>query len=577
MLPEDIKSREEGAWRDLVERLDVQLASLWPEMQERLADRYRDFLDHAVEKARQHQFGYAASVARYVNLCIVWGPSFQDRPGFEWARGLLVAPHSNEWLTVHQLVRRSIHELQLRADARIESEKLAAVDAQLLDQFDRLGRVVALPQEVDSHPLPRVACDLEAVELRLINESAPQVYALDAGDWRRIPAMTIAPVRIALNASAPPLICVLTPPRSIGNATLLQVRLRSSAICDADWHPAVRFAGSHGRWEWRGYQTRAVSWPVQTLDQPGPATGPGSAIAEETTPDVYLLDLEACGLRDEGDVLGSIRRQVWAWPATQWWIEIQRTLQAPQAHLPKSPADIVRGETRCKVEADGIAQDAAGLQAGFSQGLELACAKAMDQLISAWGKLDGIMRPELEGTMGMLLGRAAFTWGWHHGNAGLGQRAFMRVQGLIDMKACSIDLQMRGDLKIKGAHARICLRLLGDIPFARQVDRVSDSLPLIEAVLPLVARVDVPVMIELEPLAEPAARMLVAVGPFTGALTGEVGLRPRLSGGSGWEWFVRLRLEPVRAFIAVSDPLSGVSTEPVSLLPALPLIDWSLG
>jgi hypothetical protein len=40
---------------------------------------------------------------------------------------------------------------------------------------------------------------------------------------------------------------------------------------------------------------------------------------------------------------------------------------------------------------------------------------------------------------------------------------------------------------------------------------------------------------------------------------------------------VRLRLEPVRAFIAVSDPLSGVSTEPVTLLPALPLIDWSLG
>ena len=61
----------------------------------------------------------------------------------------------------------------------------------------------------------------------------------------------------------------------------------------------------------------------------------------------------------------------------------------------------------------------------------------------------------------------------------------------------------------------------------------------------------------------------------TGALAGEVGLRPRLTGGGGWQWYARLVSESVSAYIRVHDPVLGQTTQSVNLLPQLKLLDWS--
>lgn len=545
-------------------------------MPERLGGRYEAFIEHAVQQALQRGLGLAAGVARYVNLCVVWGPSFQDRAGFEWARGLMAVLPAQEWLTLHQLVQRSCSELQRNPDARIDPVKVAAVDAGLLDKFSALGRFGAM-SDGEPEALPRVACDLEAVELRVLEGEPMQLYSLEAGEWQRAPIAALAPLRIALAFPAPMLIGVLTPQLGQRTATKLQARLRSHATCDGDHHPAIRFSGSHGLWEWRGHEVRAVSWPVVALAQSVPAAGLGTAIAEETSPDIYRLDLLACGLRDEGDALGSIRLPVWVWPSTQWWIEVQRKIQPQQQLLPSKANEIARGITRCRVEADGLTKDASGLEAGFSQGLDRACEQAMRLLMSEWGKVAGLEQVTLEGALGVLVGHAAFSWGWCCDAQGMGQRALMRVLGQMDMQACQVDLQLRGDLEVEGACARVCIKLAGEVTLRQELKRVTNDAPLLDAMLPMATRVALPVEIEFEALAGASGRVLQAAGRPGGALVGEVGLRPRTSGGSGWEWFARLRLEPVTLLVSCSDPFEGESLRTLALLPSLTLIDWSLG
>ncbi|MDE2159006.1 MAG: hypothetical protein KGJ30_08780, partial [Burkholderiales bacterium] len=140
MQTRDPRAREEAAWSDFVHRLAEQLAALWPALHERLGERHGEFVATAVQRALDRGIDAAPAVARYVDLWFVWGPSFHDKPGFEWAQGLLAAPSERAWATVHQLVRRSIAELERRADARATPQALAAADARLIDAFGALGR-----------------------------------------------------------------------------------------------------------------------------------------------------------------------------------------------------------------------------------------------------------------------------------------------------------------------------------------------------------------------------------------------------------------------------------------------------
>ena len=311
MQPQDTDALEAAAWQAFIQQLAQHLAGQWPAMHALLGDRHGAFVELAVERGGQRGLVDAASVARYVNLCFVWGPAFQDKVGFEWAAGLLAASAGGQWLTVHQLVQRSLLELQRLAGARVTPAALAAADAAVIASFGALGSRGAMlaaerlaPDEAAARP--QAACDLEAVELRLLDDAAdpPQEYrlqgdGLQAGGWQRVPVTPPVPLRIGAGYPVPALVGLLSHQLSHGRPTKLQLRARTHAVCNGDIHPALAVTGQQ-RWDWAGHETRAVSWPVATREQPLPRPGPGCVIAEETSPELHKLELSVCGLRDEG-------------------------------------------------------------------------------------------------------------------------------------------------------------------------------------------------------------------------------------------------------------------------------------
>jgi hypothetical protein len=200
----------------------------------------------------------------------------------------------------------------------------------------------------------------------------------------------------------------------------------------------------------------------------------------------------------------------------------------------------------------------------------------MKRLRDAWQAVDGIASPRLEGLLALLLGRAAFTWGWHLGAAGMDGRALLRVIGELDMQAAQAELAFEGDLAEGDARSRIALRCTGRAALQHALRREAAEPPLLATLMPLRTSFRFPFEAELLPLATDSGALLQAAGPCTGALAGEAGLRPRTSGGSGWEWFAQLRLEPVTLPVELQDPLLGLQRRVLALLPAATLLDWKL-
>ena len=580
MHPPDSAAREAAAWAAFLQQLAEHLVAQWPAMQERLGDKHQVFVELAAQQALKLGLVRAASVARYANLCFVWGPNFHDRPGFEWARGLLAAPREREWATMHQLLRRSLAELQRLPEARIQPEALRAADERLMGRFGLLGQHGAL-HPAEPPPLPLQACDLEAVEVCLLEAAVTEHYQLQAGAWQRVALPAPAPVRVTAADSMPRLLAVLAvlPHSNAGperrSQTRVQLRSRSHAVCNGDVHPALNFAGSHGLWRWAGHETRAVSWPVQALAQPVQSAGPGTAVAEETSPDIFKLDLQVCGLRDEADALGNQGTQLWVWPAEQWWMELERQVPGSQpVVLGREPT--LRAATRCNVQRDGDVQDSLPLKRGFEQGLDCASGDALQRLLLAFTATEGLVTPRLEGVLALLIGRASMSWGWCLGARGMDGRAFMRVVGAVDLQACQADLQAEGELALDGARARLLLRCAATAPLQLQLRREAAEPPLLPMLLPCRGSFRLPFTSELTPLATDTGTLLLPAGPCTGALVGEAGLRPRTSGGSGWEWFAQLRLEAAHLPLLIADPVLGQRRFTHPLWEAQTLLDWSL-
>jgi hypothetical protein len=64
--------------------------------------------------------------------------------------------------------------------------------------------------------------------------------------------------------------------------------------------------------------------------------------------------------------------------------------------------------------------------------------------------------------------------------------------------------------------------------------------------------------------------------PATGAIVGEAGLRAK-PGMGGVQLYLNLRIEAVATTLAIHDPVLGSSRQARPLLPAMTLLDWSLG
>jgi hypothetical protein len=571
--PEDTAALEEARWSEFGRALAELLAASWPAMPERLGERYPSFVALALQRALDKGFVQAAAAARYVNLCFVWGPAFEERAGFEWAQAIL-AGTPGRWAAMHRLMRRSLAELAQRRDARIEPAALVAADARLIEAFGALGEKGALHPE-RAPALPLAACDLEGFELRLAEPAAGERYEVVGGLWQRVPVAVPPPLRVDAAQPLPATVGLLARAPGITPAARLQLRVRPHAVCDGDVHPALAFSGSHGRYGWRGHETRAVSWPVATLTQPPAAAGPGTAPAEETSPDIHQLVLATCGLRDEGEALGAQHALVWAWPAEQWWCEIERRPAPAQAVTPDRA--VQHGATRCRVECDGRAADARGLQRGFEQGLEAALADALRQLQAAWARVPGLEVPVLDGVLGLLVGQAALTWGWQPGPAGLAGRALMRVVARFAMRAAAAELRLDGELALGAARSRLTLACAHEAALPAVVEHEQPEPPLADALAAARCEFRLPFSAEVVPLGSDSGAVFAATGPVRGALAGAAGLRPRTLGGSGFEWFAQLRLEPVALPVRLVDPLLGEEQRTLELLPALALVDWRLG
>lgn len=582
------------AWHDFVPRLAAHLAAQWPAMEALLAERYHTFVQLAVEQARNLGLRQPASVGRYVNLCFVWGPSFQERPEYAWAAQHLSdaseRPALAEWASLHQLLQRSLTELQGLAGAKVDAASLRAADARLLDAIEAwaaepragLARVAAAP------PLPRAACDLEAVELRVLpagvaeggERPAPvaQDYHWQAGGWQRLPRPEPAPLRIDSQHPLPALISVLAPVAGQGEPCRLQLRARSHASCNGDHHPALSVTGPQDRLRWQGHETRALNWPMVARAPSSRASGPGCLVAEESSPEYYKLELQVCGLRDQGEALGSQHGLIQAWPAAQWWVEIQRPRLAMEQRELITPSHQAQRQSlsRCRVERDGEAQDAQALQAQLDQGLDAACAQALCRLAEAWAQVPALQQPKLEGSLGLLRGSAAFSWGWRLGAEGLAASAWMGLQAQLQLEACLADLEFSAELQLGDARSRLSLRCAGRAELQAQLNRSHAGEPLPALMAQTVSRWRLPLSLSLDPLASETGALLQPVSAPQAALIGELGLRPNSKVGSGWEWYAKLQLEAVSLELLTQDPLMGPSQQTLQLLPALPLLDWSM-
>jgi hypothetical protein len=112
---------------------------------------------------------------------------------------------------------------------------------------------------------------------------------------------------------------------------------------------------------------------------------------------------------------------------------------------------------------------------------------------------------------------------------------------------------------------------------ALQLRRETADLPLLPTLLAAKQAFTLPWTVDVTPIATDAGTLLQATGPCSGALEGEAGLRPRSSGGSGWEWFATLRLSKGSLPLALVDPVLGIQRFSHTLWPDTPLLDWSLG
>lgn len=592
----------DAAWQALASELAELLAAQWPAMPERLGERYNAFVEHALHQGELRGLRRFGAAARYANLCFVWGPSFQERAGFEWAANLLNNASAQDWAIGHRLVQRSLAELDRLPDRRIPPQLLELADERIVERFGGLGRRGELPtpgRRLPPLPAPRRACDLEAAEFRLLSRAVEQRYVLTAGGgWQREPLPLPPPVRAHVTQPMPALLALLSVEESEPAPTRLQARAAFHAQCVDTVHPALAFDGPHGRWQWVGHETRAVSWPVHAQTQPVQPEGPGTALAEETAPAIRQLRLETCGLRDDAEPLGPVQTQVWIWPAAQWWMQWQRS----------APADTAAGPTlappaspmRVQVERDGRPEDPTALKVAFERGLDAATAEAWSRLLRAWvqgeGLLEGVAPPtvppagvapvstpppparlgmaEGEALLAFLVGQAGATWGWQLGPSGMAERAFLRCVAALDLTAVLARIRLEAELAVHGASARITLACGGETRLQKTLRAEAPTVATRVAAADCKVSLRLPWSVSVVPLAGGQGALLQDAAPVRGALVAEVGLRPRSRAGTGLEWFALLRSEPVVLPMQVTDPILGAVAFEQPLLPTLTLLDW---
>ena len=512
----------------------------------------------------------------------VLGWNMQMRPDYEQRMsGTFGCPNhfgnylvQAEWVRLHQLVVRSAAVLGRKPDdGRQFAAQFLRADAALIDIMDTQLRAL----DAEAALFPRAACDIEAVDIRVLEVDWRREYQLQSGVWQLVPVQN-APtqVRIVSGQPAPTQICVMT--RTPGEAPLarLQIRQLLHSRCNQDTHPQLSHAGAHGLSVWLGHMAQSVSWVVPALPAASRAAEAGLVLIEETFPDITQLRMTTCGLRDEGIPFGVLQTYIYAYQAHQYFFTWNREpsdeLSWPRA-IDRAEGNL-QGRTKCRAERDGRPIPCSDWEHGFDVSLNNAVVSGLDRLFSAWQQTTQVAA--MKSTMSLLNGHAALTWGWREGAQGLVGLPFMRLAGELDLNNL-ISLELSGEVTVGETRTRVRLFVQGECP-ARQILKRESELPgLFEVLSELTMRWKLKFQLEFDPLAVETASLWCEAGPCSGSLNGEIGLRPKISGGSGWQWFVRLHTDAVSVPIGICDPVLGLTFKTVPLLPSMDLLNWSIG
>nr|WP_316643669.1 hypothetical protein [uncultured Roseateles sp.] len=579
-----------------IRRLSEALSNGFPDVPGRLAERYEQLVRHGVQRAAAHGLSHAVCVARYLACWFMLGAEFETKPGFVWAQELLADGARPQGAKVFQLCRRTREELARLAlqaappqglmPAATFDQAIAGLDAALMARGLLGSLLPGSPVQLGE------ACDIDAVDLRLLENGVGLHYRVEQGQWRRLPTeVDRTPVTLSAGAgprhavpqstapdaasALPPRLNVLSQPAG-REVTRLRLRTRAAACCDPKVHPLAVLNGPRGLSDWRGQHANDV---LLNLYADTPLLPPGDAlqpqIGAEGPAQISVLELSSCGLRDAGQSLGTLSTQIAVYPAEQhlmaWRREPGPVMNWPETHAapPAAPT------ARCRIERDGLALDASRWQAGLED-LDRQLAEGLARLATAWERESGVSRATLQAQPQLLSGTAGLSWGWAEGPQGMRSTPYYRVAGLLDLIGCQLNLRLGGDLALQGSLSHLTLHCAGSAPLQLSWQRGATDADLMATLAPAQTQFRHPFVLQLDAVARDELAVLDIGCPAVGAVVGGCGLRPKAD-GPGLQWFAKLEIAPVSVILLLHDPLLGQRELVRPLLPAMKLLDWSLG
>ena len=559
------------------------LQEAWPAVSERLKERWPAFVEAALQHGHRHGLSEPADLARFACLWCIWGATFDEKPGFDWAREILADPRRGAVLKVHQLIHRTRDELQRqqpRAPSALPVVSATQFDAALARVEQRmLAHAAAKAIFLDLRPAPPVkACDLATVDLMVAEVENLQEYRYVGGVWQRgaVPKLAVAPEQWTRAPDEPFALAVPSHALRAGPAARLNLKLQPLAVCDPRVHPEVVHASEQGRLSWRGRDAARLSLALyaRPVPPPDPKLGP-AGIAAPSESDVQQVSIASCGLRDAGAPFGVVAIELHVYPAVQWLTEV-RHAGFPMMQWPAASGEAaVPQAVACRLEADGVARDAAVWQRGWA-GLQAQFRAGMEKLFNAWARVMDGNSARLEVEAAPLSGQAGLTWGWRRTSPA---EVAMRTEGQLDLLACAIDLRLAGEVAVGAARARVTLACKGRSELRMAVTQLGEASADGQGLGAVARSWRFPFTLDVETVAGGELATLYASTlpeAMLGAVAGECGLRLRPD-GQGQQWYFTLRLEPVTLALVSADPLLGASQQQRTVLPAMPLVDWSAG
>jgi hypothetical protein len=577
---------------DVIDRLVVRrhaaaisgvLAEAWPAMTERLGQRWPAFVEAALQQGRQHGVSHPQDLARYASLWCIWGPAFDSKPAFAWAAEILADARRSAALKVHQLVHRTRDELsKLRPAAAGAPPVVTPVQFDAaLDRVERqVGQLAAARGvfAVTEVRAPLKACDLEAIDLMVTEVENLQEYRHGPTGWQRaaVPALGLPPAHWTRAPLEPVMLAITSHALRGGPLARINLKLQVQAVCDPRVHPEVVHTSAQGRLTWKGRDTARLSLALYAPPDPTPEPGPMPGIAAPSAPDRQTVQVGGCGLRDAGAPFGQLDIALRIHSATQWLLEVRQAAW-PAMTWPESDRTVeATPPASCRLQADGAPRDVPAWQRQW-MALHGLFRTGMEKLFNAWGRAFDGQAVRLEVQASPLVGQGGLTWGWRR--TGTDQVA-MRTHGVLDFIACALELQLSGELAIGGARARVRAEVKGRSELRTPVAEPGGEGPEGQDLKAAQRNWRFLYVVAIEPLASPDLVTLCAApgaaDAATGAIVGECGLRPRPD-AAGFQWFFALRTEPLVVTLQTADPVAGSARHVRTLVPALPLVEWSAG